>query len=234
MLYANNNVGKIPVGNNLQWLIDARICVPGGAGQSFIQLSDGWDIFPGINMLQQQTLALRAWAPHPNVHLAQMKMGKSISKGRANISWATPQITSGWIVAVQAVLPHRTCALGASYFQKVQLANSVKQWWIKEICSLKKCPLWSRHRRWFILSLSTRDCGISVFTLRVCGASSNVHFHFKGALEQTETNTCTNLQQMKLQLRGFCATYKGPLYMGISGRVVEPSPSCICLWSSFL
>ena len=67
-------------------------------------------------MLQQQMLSLSARAPHPNVHLAQIKMGKSISKGRANISWATSQITSGWIVAVQAVLPHRTCVLGASYF----------------------------------------------------------------------------------------------------------------------
>lgn len=40
-LYANSNVGKIPIWNDLQRLIDTGIWAPVGAGQSLTQLSDG-------------------------------------------------------------------------------------------------------------------------------------------------------------------------------------------------
>lgn len=156
--------------------------------------------------LQQQMLTLRARAPHPNVHLAQVKMGKSISKRRANISWATSQIRSGWTDSSPGYLLYmQDLCFWDQLFPEgtATLKRSIRR--IKEIYSLERNSLWNHHRsHWFSSSWSTSACGIGIFILDVSTASSNTHFSFKGVLEQSKTNTPNNLQ--KTSLSACCAT----------------------------
>lgn len=127
--------------------------------------------------LQQQMLTLRAWAPHPNVHLAQIKMGKNISKRRANISWATSQIRSGWTDSSPGYLLYmQDLCFWDQLFPEgaATLKHSTRR--IKEIYSLERNLLWNHHRsRWFSSSWSTRACGIRIFILDVSTASSSTH-----------------------------------------------------------
>lgn len=81
-------------------------------------------------------LTLGAWAPHPNVHLAQIKTGKSISKGRANISRTTSQIKSGCIDSSPGCLLHMQGLLSGPVISKRSSHWKHSTWRIKEICSL--------------------------------------------------------------------------------------------------
>lgn len=150
--------------------------------------------------LQQQMLTLRARAPHPNVHLAQVKMGKSISKRRANISWATSQIRSGWTDSSPGYLLYmQDLCFWDQLFPEGTATLKRSIWRIKEIYSLERNSLWNHHRsHWFSSSWSTSACGIGIFILDVSTASSNTHFSFKGVLEQSKTNTPNNLQKTSL------------------------------------
>lgn len=79
-------------------------------------------------------LTLGAWASHPSVHLAQIKMGKGISKGRANTSRATSQIKSGCIDSIPWCLLHKKGPVISRRSSHLKLST----WTIKEICSLWK------------------------------------------------------------------------------------------------
>lgn len=133
--------------------------------------------------LQQQMLTLRARAPHPNVHLAQVKMGKSISKRRANISWATSQIRSGWTDSSLGYLLYmQDLCFWDQLFPEgtATLKRSIRR--IKEIYSLERNSLWNHHRsHWFSSSgaqalvasgylswMSAQLAPIPISVLRVC------------------------------------------------------------------